>query len=306
MSVMETEVHKANSTNSGIGNIRHILVPVDFSESAAAAAIHARQMARLTGATVTLLHVDQEAAKSDRDSIRSFFEERDWSTNPRTGAAVAQRLESILDGFQVRRMVLPGDPAERIAEYAERAEVDIVIMPTRGLGPVRRFLLGSVTAKVLHDVDCLVWTVLQEPLPERVDEKGELKHIVCAIDLGSASAGVIRWSAELAETFRASLTIVHASTQIEPVIGVVHDTEWSAHVAAILRKEVENLVTDAGVKAEIRLAEGEPAKAVTAVAADLGAEILVIGRPMSNRFLGRLRTHSYAIIRQSPCSVLSV
>jgi len=32
------------------------------------------------------------------------------------------------------------------------------MMPTHGLGGFRRFLLGSVTAKVLHDADCPVWT----------------------------------------------------------------------------------------------------------------------------------------------------
>ncbi len=31
-------------------------------------------------------------------------------------------------------------------------------MPTHGYGPFRRFILGSVTAKVLHDADCPVWT----------------------------------------------------------------------------------------------------------------------------------------------------
>jgi nucleotide-binding universal stress UspA family protein len=305
ISDMETKVQHAVTSADAIANIKHILVPVDFSEAGVTAAVHARQLARLTGAGVTLLHVNRADEQIDRDGIRSYFNERDWSSNSRTGAEVAERLDAIFDGFEVRRLVVPGDAADRIGEYVQAAGVDMVIMPTRGLGPVRRFLLGSVTAKVLHDVDCPVWTVLQEPRVQHSEDEAEIRHIVCAIDLGPASAGIIRWSADLAKKFNASLTVVHVNAQLEPVVGVVHDAEYSAHVAGIVRREISDLISNIGVKATIRLAGGEPAKAVSSVAAELGADVLVIGRPVANRFMGRLRTHSYAIIRQS-ASVISV
>jgi hypothetical protein len=58
----------------------------------------------------------------------------------------------------------------------QAAGVDMVIMPAREVEPVRRFLLGSVTAKVLHDVDCPVWTVLQEPRAQHPEDKAEIRH----------------------------------------------------------------------------------------------------------------------------------
>ena len=302
---METEHNNAGSADTFITTLKHILVPVDFSEPGVSAATYARRLARLTGAHITLLHVNRNSAKSNGDSIRSSFNDRDWSDNPDSGAAVAQRLDAILDGLQVRRVVLSGDPAERIAEYVGGAGVDLVIMPTRGLGTVRRFLLGSTTAKVLHDVDCPVWTGVADPALGQVEEEPQLRRVACAIDLGPASADIIRWAGALAEAFR-TLTILHANPQLEPVIGVIHEPEWCAHLASILRAEVEKLIVDAGVEADIRLGGGEPAKTVTAMAAEVNADVLVIGRPVANRFLGRLRTHSYAIIRQSPCPVISV
>ena len=56
------------------------------------------------------------------------------------------------------------------------------MMPTHGRGPFRRFVLGSVTAKVLHDAPCPVWTSahLDEnstPMPSN------LSNILCAVDL---------------------------------------------------------------------------------------------------------------------------
>jgi hypothetical protein len=51
-----------------------------------------------------------------------------------------------------------GDPASIITEYAARNRVDLIMMPTHGYGTFRSLLLGSVTAKVLHDAECPVWT----------------------------------------------------------------------------------------------------------------------------------------------------
>src|SRR5207245_2957797 len=51
-----------------------------------------------------------------------------------------------------------GDPAAEITHYAEKNQVDLIMMPTHGYGRFRNMLLGSVTAKVLHDAHCPIWT----------------------------------------------------------------------------------------------------------------------------------------------------
>jgi nucleotide-binding universal stress UspA family protein len=54
------------------------------------------------------------------------------------------------------------------------------------------------------------------------------------------------------------------------------------------------------------LERGEPAKTVARVAAELNADLLVIGRGAEPGILGRLEADAYSIIRQSPCPVVSV
>jgi hypothetical protein len=71
---------------------------------------------------------------------------------------VASFLKSEFHNIPTTRLMREGDPARAIIEYAEDEKVDLIMMPTHGYGPFRRFLLGSVTAKVLHDVKCAVWT----------------------------------------------------------------------------------------------------------------------------------------------------
>ena len=50
-----------------------------------------------------------------------------------------------------RSSVREGEVSEQIRRVCEDGEIDLIVMPTSGRGAYRRFLLGSNTAKVLHD-----------------------------------------------------------------------------------------------------------------------------------------------------------
>jgi nucleotide-binding universal stress UspA family protein len=49
-----------------------------------------------------------------------------------------------------------GDPATAILDTAEKEQVDLIVMGTRGLGTAERWLIGSVSDKVLHHAHCSV------------------------------------------------------------------------------------------------------------------------------------------------------
>src|SRR5262249_15656123 len=100
------------------------------------------------------------------------------------------RLESFMaDGLnelRPKKVVLQGDPAKTIVSYAPSEHIDLIVMPTHGYGPFRRSILGSVTAKVLHDADCPVFTGAHmeqaTPIVART-----FQNILCGIDLGPQS-----------------------------------------------------------------------------------------------------------------------
>jgi nucleotide-binding universal stress UspA family protein len=58
----------------------------------------------------------------------------------------------LFPGQHVESIVENGDAGNVIHKVAQHQGADLEMLPTYGLGPVRRFLLGSVTAKVLHDI----------------------------------------------------------------------------------------------------------------------------------------------------------
>jgi nucleotide-binding universal stress UspA family protein len=83
--------------------------------------------------------------------------------------------------------------------------------------------------------------------------------------------------------------------------------EWRTEVSARARREVEALLSATGGSASmVGIQEGETAKTVCSFATEVGADLLVIGRGPRDAMAGRLTTHAYAIIRQSPCPVISI
>jgi nucleotide-binding universal stress UspA family protein len=194
--------------------------------------------------------------------------------------------------MDVRRVVLEGDPATCIVDFAHNEHCSLIVMPTHGFGPFRRFILGSNTAKVLHDADCPVWTgVHMEDAP--ATPAISYRNVLCAVDLGPQSGKTLAWAAGLARDFGARLTLMNA-------LPCGPDLRVSAG------EELRMLRTNAGVEADLLMETGEPAKAICEAAERLHADVLVIGRGSASGVYGRLRTNAYAIIRQSPCPVVSV
>jgi len=99
--------------------------------------------------------------------------------------------------------LVAGEAAARIAEVAREHGFDLIVMPTHA-GVFRRMLLGSTTAKVLNDADCIVMTTQHaETISPRPLEHREW---VCAIGLSADSARVLRIAAQLAENSPLSLS----------------------------------------------------------------------------------------------------
>jgi len=261
--------------------ISRILLPMDFSDQCMIMLPYVQAVAARYDAELILLHVenDNELAKAGRDQLQDF---------------------------DVRRVLYDGDPADVIVGFVKSEKIDLIAMPTHGYGVFRRFLIGSVTAKVLHDVACPVLTGVHiEEQPAVILAK--FSNVLCAIDLGPQSADVLKWASQLAADFQGQLGIVHAVPPLSPGLELRFSGDWRAEVANMARKDVETLLSPIRpAAAAIYIQEGEAPKAVCSFAKSAGADLLVIGRGPRDRMEGRLTTHAYAIIRQSPCPVISI
>jgi nucleotide-binding universal stress UspA family protein len=287
-------------------SLSKILLPVDFSERSVAAARYAKALAGRFGSELLLLHVltPPQYDFGPLEASGSMLTELYQGRAERVSADLNAFLAAELEGIHVRRTVLEGEPASKIVEFARLERVDIIIMPTHGYGPFRRFILGSNTAKVLHDADCPVWTGvhLEQAPPAAADS---LRNVLCAVDLGAQSSKTLCWAAMLAQDFGARLTLIHV-TAPEADLGDDSEVNWRVDVRESAQRELQRLERFVNVEADLAVEAGEPAKVICSAAQRFEADVLVIGRGSAAGVFGRLRTNAYAIIRQSPCPVVSV
>jgi nucleotide-binding universal stress UspA family protein len=285
---------------------RKIVFPVAFSDRCRGAAPYVRAFARRFASDVELLHIieAQYAVVGAPELALLPDEETTEELTRRAKEKLFQFRTDFLDDVNTSISVKTGDPADVIASIAREEMPNIIMMPTHGYGPFRRFILGSVTAKVLHDVSCAVWTGAhtEEAPPDPVPS---LSRILCAVDLQNKSLCTIKFAHELAQAWEAKLELVHTITAPEAQPGKALDSKFRSFLYEVAHEKITAFQKEAGVNVPVHINGGDISHYVRDVAVQRQSDLLVIGRGVHSVF-GRLRTHSYALIRESPCPVVSI
>jgi nucleotide-binding universal stress UspA family protein len=203
-------------------------------------------------------------------------------------------------------LLLRGDPAHEIVKTARDWNVDLIVMSTHGHGAFYRLLLGSVTAKVLHESHCSVWTGahLEEDPPAR---EFSIRRVLCSVDLSAHNRHTASLAAELASALDATLTLVHitAGVEIWGPGGSRVDPAWREAIVGFAAKEIAKLQQDVGTEAEVIIDSGNVPELLNRAAARTNADVLVIGRIPGRSHLGD-NGEGYGIIRESHIPVLSL
>jgi nucleotide-binding universal stress UspA family protein len=273
--------------------IRHIVFPFDFSSQGVLAAPFVRAFAERCGAQITLLAVIAPAW--------------DASEVPRIEADFRSRLDAALttefDGLPVSRRIVFGDPGLKIAEFADTNAADLIMMPTHGLGVFRSLLIGSVTAKVLHDAKTPVWTATHA---EEQRARTLPATVLCAIDGTAGSDVLLQWAAEFSQRVGASLKLLHVVPPISDWLSLPGEKKIQEELREAAHFKLGDVQRTAGVELPLRVVVGRIAETIAEEARRESADLIIVGRGAAHSSLGRLRTHIFAVIEESPCPVISV
>ncbi len=145
-----------------------ILVPHDFSSCANHASALARDVAKIHGARLVLLHVAElppmlgPTATVVPDEGGAPITVRDYAV--RSAEAHLEDLAARLrvDGVDVTTVASLGNVSSEVADCAEREQVDLIVMGTHGRTGLAHVVLGSVTEKVVRHSKVPVLTVRVE------------------------------------------------------------------------------------------------------------------------------------------------
>lgn len=268
--------------------IKKILFPVNFSQRSRGAARYVEAFVGWFEAELMLLHVVANGTNTLAEELK-----------PASQARLGEFLADELKYFTTHRVCEVGDPAAKIVEMTHSWKPDLVMMPTdEGFNSYLPLFLGSITARLLHEVDLPVWTdVHTEAAPSL--ERITCSKVLCAVDLGERSHRVLEWGAFLAREHDAELRIVHAT----PVAGRGDDESGAAAAAGTRIAELQRV---AGTNARTCIAKGKAASVIHDEAKKFSADLLIIGRHNPAGVAKHLRYNAYDIIGKSPCPVISV
>lgn len=138
--------------------MKHITVAIDHSECSNRAIAQAKELAKLYGAKLTLLHVYDnkyfdtflEGGYNRLDVIEKMRHE----VQDQSASLLAAAKEQCADlETPIETISLEGYAAGRIIDFVENNDVDLLVMGSHGMGGFRRFFLGSVTHKVAVSIE---------------------------------------------------------------------------------------------------------------------------------------------------------
>lgn len=143
--------------------LRNVLVAVDFGGASETALAYGRELARMAGATLHVLHLVENVIAgapgvdgyvADSASLQGEVEE-----------SARKQLDSMVTDEDRRTLAAKtvtttsNSPALSIVSYARDAHIDLIIVGTHGRGGMAHLVMGSVAERVVRTAPCPVLTV---------------------------------------------------------------------------------------------------------------------------------------------------
>lgn len=246
-----------------------IVVGVDGSPGADHALAWAQAHAQATGAAIRV--------------VMTWDLPVSMATAPGVGVSPSTTLEraaeaalgAVLDragdaGVTMTPVLRQGSPYHLLLAEAEQSDARLLVVGTRGLGPIRRVLLGSVSARIARDATMPV-AIVAAGAPLRTTGP-----VVVGVDGSAGSHAALRWAAE------APGGPVHALHVVPPPIGPEYGLEgWlggeqETYGRLVVGRAVEEaLGADADVELDVRI--GDARDVINEFATTRRASLVVIG-----------------------------
>ena len=207
-----------------------------------------------------------------------------------------------LDGLAIRCKLVNGEVAVVIVQAAQEEQANLIMMPSHSF-TFYQFLLGSVTAKVLHGTECPVWTGAH--VQETAVQKFAIQNVLCAVEFGPRARLTVSWAAQMAAEFGARLTLVNVTASVElwGPGGSYVDQRWKEELVGNATQQMTKVQQEMGTKADVIIGSGDAPTVLSQAAKQTHADLLVTG---CYPYGGNLRTHGFGIICAVQIPVLSV
>ena len=288
-----------------------ILCPVDFSDASRHAARYAEALAEATGAMVVGLHVHQPALAGIPAGVgRDDPVVEPMTASPQVRQQIAAQFARLSpDDDRLAAVLTIGAPADAIAEQARTLRPDFVVIGTRGASGLQHLLLGSVTEDVMRTSPV---PVLAVPPHAPAEPAMPFQHVLFATDFSAASLAAMDAGLRLLGEGSARATVLHViddPAEYDLFVARPYDVH---HHSEALERHVSGSLGELtrqrfdGRPPALQIAHGRAAEQILAVAAEIGADLLIMGVHGRNALdLAIFGSTTNDVVRQAQCPVLT-
>ena len=280
-----------------------ILLATDGSEEAEMAATTAVNLANNTHSELHILTVGPgypaydvripEVVEELRQQTQEILDEQAKRIEE-AGGEVAQahlKLAEHHPGFEHH-------PSDDVVRVAEEIGAGLIVLGSRGLGGIRRALMGSVSDSVVRHAHCPVMVVRGEAVafPTR---------ILLATDGSKEAELAATAAAELAKSTASELQVAHVAAQYPYARAAGEELPDVAQ--QVLDEQVDRLQQAGVTVAEAHVRVGPPAAVIVALAEHMGAHLIIMGsRGMGGIRRALMGSVSDSVVRHAHCAVMVV
>jgi nucleotide-binding universal stress UspA family protein len=286
-----------------------ILCPIDFSDFSVSAYQYALTLAEHYKVRLLALHVVELSKYPYADYAGAIGDLADLSRALCEGGKAKLRefvAKHSRQGIEPQLVVEEGNASDLILSFAQTHNSDLIVMGTHGRRGFDRFVLGSVTDRVMRRVGCPVLVVSNAAhniMTTGPDGKHRLSRILYCTDFSINSERALQYALFVAAEYRAELTMFHV------VEGTLDRTITEAIVAA-RAEQLDKLISDnQGMHLSVRTAVrcGKPYEEIVGYAKEVESHLIVMtargGNALDRAVFG---STTYRVIQLGPCPVLSV
>jgi nucleotide-binding universal stress UspA family protein len=297
---------------------RNIIFPTDFSAHAHAALKYAAGFARAGRGRVLLLNAQDGKVPANLLTLPDYvFEEQEnnWLLELRSRAKELL-ADPLLDGVEGDPVFVEGDPATEISRVAFEQEIDLITVATRDRNRLARAFGKSIAEEIVAEAPCPV-LALRPPQRDFVEHRGgqtqiRLNRVLLATNFRPSSAAATQLATNISNHLGAELHAVYVIgdyfeqiSTIFPEGGLAALTRFRSHVEERMAQFAGTCVSQAST----HIAEGRPYQEIVKLAANIDADLIVVGTAVHGSLFGNnqvLGSEIERVIRNAPCPVLCV
>ncbi|MFZ7169964.1 MAG: universal stress protein [Bacteroidota bacterium] len=273
--------------------IKRILIPYDFSETAALSLEHAVFMAKLLKADIYLLHILESVSFTSAFGAAFGNVDKKLESESNTKLDEIGKQIHMNNGITVKSITEVGRIYRKIVDVAKRENIDIIIMGTHGVSGYKKFNVGTNTSKVVEEAACPVISV------QTHSKKIGFKKIVLPIDNSPQSRQKVSYALAVARSYGSHICIA----------GLIDfSNEDNKRMFKLKVDQVEEWLLQHGVSVEKKFVEGDNlAKMTMQTAEELDADLIVIMTEQEPSITGFfLGTYATQVVNHSKIPVMAV